>query len=119
MMERQAVCTARVAIIAGMWPLETRVPVNVPMKSPRNRQKTSVTQMFDVAFNTRIESPEMMPTCEPTEMSICPAQMTIVMPSAMMPVGADCTKILEMFVQRKKLGLKYQASATSIRNDSQ
>ncbi len=43
-------------------------------------------------------------------MSICPAQMTIVMPSAIKPVVlADCVNILLKLRQRKKLGLTITA----------
>ena len=47
----------------------------------------------------------MMATCAPTEISICPAQMTIVMPMAMTPMTELCTKMLVILRQRKEVGV--------------
>ena len=69
-----------------------------------------MSQMLPVALSTVMPKPESSATCAPTEMSICPAQMIIVMPSAMMPVVvADWRKMVVMLRQRKKLGLTQTA----------
>ena len=80
--------------------------MNRPISEPAARQNASMIQIECVALSTSMPKPLSSATCAPTEISICPAQMIIVIDRAIMPVVvADWRNSVVMLRQRKKLGL--------------
>ena len=113
MMERHALCMASVAIMAGMCPFVTSRPLMVPMTTPNAQQNSSITTALPVLFSTSMPKPPMMASWAPTEMSICPAEMTMLMPIAIRPTMELCTKRFVILVQEKKFGFTQVAITRS------
>ena len=86
---RQASSPPRVTIKAGMPAYAVNAPCNAPINAPTAIPANSdgnSPQCSEVC--TRTAAMPVIPTSDPTERSICPARITITMPTARMPVTA-------------------------------
>ena len=104
--------------MGGMPPLVTSRPLIRPMTRPPAMQNSSIMRTLLVAFSTQMPKPPSIATWEPTEMSIRPAPMTMVMPMAMRPIIQPWTNRLEMLPQVKKLGFTAAPMKSSTMKDS-